>query len=61
MRLLPESRYHRLTLYADPKKIAALITLPLVIFYTLLAGGQMATVRSLVMIMRGALCPGPGP
>lgn len=50
LRLMPERWYHRLTLHADPRKIAAWATLPLVIFYTLLAGGQTATVRSLVMI-----------
>jgi competence protein ComEC len=38
---------------ADPKKIAAWLTLPLLIFYTLLAGGQVATVRSLIMITAG--------
>lgn len=53
--LLPERYYHRLTLYLDPKKIAAWLTLPLVIFYTLLAGGQVATVRSLIMISAGLL------
>ena len=51
MRLLPDNRYQWLTLHADPKKIAAWLTLPLVIFYTLLAGGQTATVRSLVMVV----------
>jgi competence protein ComEC len=51
--LLPERYYHLLTLYADPKKIAAWLTLPLVVFYTLLAGGQTATVRSLIMITAG--------
>ncbi len=50
MRLLPERRYHWLTIHADPKKIAAGITLPLILFYTLLAGGQTATARSLIMI-----------
>ncbi len=50
LRLLPERHYHRLTLAADPKKIAALLTLPFLIFYTLLAGGQVATVRSLIML-----------
>ncbi len=53
MRLLPEKHYHRLTISADPKKIAAWLTLPLVIFYTFLAGGQTATVRALVMITAG--------
>lgn len=51
--LLPERRYHFLTLHVDPKKIAAVLTLPLVFFYTLLAGGQVATVRSLIMICAG--------
>ncbi|MGE5174584.1 MAG: DNA internalization-related competence protein ComEC/Rec2 [Betaproteobacteria bacterium] len=55
MFLLPERVYHRLTLYTDPKKIAAWLTLPLVIFYTLLAGGQVATVRSLIMISAGLM------
>ncbi len=50
MRLLPERQYHWLTIRADPKKIAAAITLPLILFYTLLSGGQTATVRSLIMI-----------
>ncbi len=50
MFLLPEPLYHRLTLHADPGKLAAWLTLPLVVFYTLLAGGQVATVRSLAMI-----------
>lgn len=49
--LLPERLYHRLTLFADPKKIAAWLTVPPVTFYALLAGGQTATIRSLVMIL----------
>jgi competence protein ComEC len=51
--MMPERFYHRLTLHADPKHIAAWLTLPLVVFYTLLAGGQVATIRSLVMIAAG--------
>ena len=51
--MMPERFYHRLTLHTDPKIIAAWLTLPLVVFYTLLAGGQVATVRSLVMITAG--------
>jgi competence protein ComEC len=50
MLLMPERFYHRLTIHADPKKIAAWLTFPLVIFYTALAGGQVATIRSLMMI-----------
>jgi competence protein ComEC len=53
--LMPERYYHRLTLTVDPKKIAAWLTLPLVIFYTLLAGGQVATIRSLILISAGLL------
>src|SRR5574341_95397 len=49
--LLPERSYLRLTLHADPKKIAALCTLFPVVFYAFLAGGQVATLRSLVMIL----------
>jgi competence protein ComEC len=53
--LLPEKLYHRLTLNIDPRKTAAWLTLPLVVFYTLLAGGQVATVRSLIMISAGLM------
>jgi competence protein ComEC len=51
LQLLPEKHYHRLTLATDPKKIAAWLTLPFLIFYTLLAGGQVATIRSLIMLV----------
>jgi competence protein ComEC len=51
--LLPEAWYHRLTLFTEPRKIAAWLTLPLVAFYALLAGGQTATIRSLIMISAG--------
>ncbi|MFA5074337.1 MAG: DNA internalization-related competence protein ComEC/Rec2 [Nitrospirota bacterium] len=53
MFLLPQRPYHFITLHMDPKKIAAFLTLPLVIFYTFLAGGQVATIRSLIMISAG--------
>ena len=49
--LLPEPWYHRLTLRVDPKKVAAWLTLAPVTFYALLAGGQTATIRSLIMIL----------
>lgn len=51
MSLMPDRAFNRITLYAEPGKIAAWLTLPPVIFYSLLAGGQMATLRSLVMIV----------
>jgi competence protein ComEC len=53
--LIPERFFHRLTLFTDPKVMAAWLTLPLVVFYTLLSGGQMATIRSLIMISAGLL------
>lgn len=51
--LLPERWYHRLTLSLDPAKTAAFLTVLPVTFYAFLAGGQTATVRSLIMILAG--------
>jgi competence protein ComEC len=51
--LLPERSYHWLTIHADPRKIAALATVIPVVFYAFLAGGQVATIRSLIMILAG--------
>ena len=51
--LLPERRYHQLTLHADPRKLAAAATVFPVVFYAFLAGGQVATVRALIMILAG--------
>ena len=51
--LLPERAYHRITLSMDPRKAAALATVVPVTFYTLLAGAEVATVRSLIMITAG--------
>jgi competence protein ComEC len=49
--LLPERSYHWITIHADPRKIAALVTVVPVTFYAFLAGGQIATIRSLIMIL----------
>jgi competence protein ComEC len=49
--VLPERLYHRLTIRVDPKKIAAWAVILPVTFYAFLAGGQTATLRSLVMIL----------
>jgi competence protein ComEC len=49
--LLPERAYHWITIRADPRKIAALATIVPVTFYAFLAGGQIATIRSLIMIL----------
>lgn len=48
---LPSRMLLRLTLYTSPSKIAALATMPPVILYTIIAGGQVATMRSLIMIL----------
>lgn len=51
--LLPERHYHRLTLLLDPRKAAAFVTAVPVTLYAFLAGGQTATLRSLIMILAG--------
>lgn len=38
-----------MTLHATPSKIAALVTMPPIIFYSFLSGGEVATIRSLIM------------
>jgi competence protein ComEC len=50
-RLLPATWLLHLSRYTTPTRLAAVLTVPLVVFYTLLAGAQVATVRSLVMIL----------
>jgi competence protein ComEC len=51
LRLLPASWLERLSLHLTATRFAILITLPAVSFYTLLAGAEMATVRSWIMIV----------
>jgi competence protein ComEC len=53
MFLLPERAYHWLTIRADPRKFAALLAVIPVVLYAFLAGGQVATIRSLIMILAG--------
>lgn len=48
---LPERLLVRLTLVVMPSQIAAVATAVPVTFYALLAGGQVATIRALVMIL----------
>ncbi|MGH9198725.1 MAG: ComEC/Rec2 family competence protein, partial [Acidimicrobiia bacterium] len=50
-RLLPASWLLHLSRYTMPTRLAVVFTIPPVVFYTLLAGAQVATVRSLVMIL----------
>lgn len=48
---LPSRRLLALTRRITPTQAAAILTIPTVAFYTLLSGSQVATVRSLVMIL----------
>jgi competence protein ComEC len=50
-RLLPERWLLRMTLWFSPTQLATLATVPAVIWYTLLAGGRTATIRSLLMLL----------
>jgi len=51
LRLLPASWLERLSMRLTATRFAVLITLPAVSFYTLLAGAEMATIRSWIMIV----------
>ncbi|MCC6543823.1 MAG: DNA internalization-related competence protein ComEC/Rec2 [Nitrospirae bacterium] len=46
---LPHSLFLRMTLYTTPSKISAIATIPPIIFYSVLSGGETATIRSLIM------------
>jgi len=48
---LPDSWLQWLSLRVTATRFAALLTIPFVAFYTLLAGAEIATVRSLLMIL----------
>ncbi len=48
---LPSGWLLALTRRITPTQAAALVTIPPVVFYTLLSGSQVATVRSLIMIL----------
>lgn len=48
---LPCGMLIKISRYIIPSKIAAFGTFPTIIFYTLLSGGEVATVRSLIMAM----------
>lgn len=50
-RLLPSTWLLHLSRYTTPTRLAAVLTVPPVVLYTLLAGAQVATIRSLVMIL----------
>ncbi|MCC7202391.1 MAG: DNA internalization-related competence protein ComEC/Rec2 [Nitrospirae bacterium] len=46
---LPYRLFLRITLYTTPSKISAIVTIPLIILYSFLSGGEVATIRSLIM------------
>ena len=50
-RLLPERWLLRLTIWLTPTQLATLATVPAVVWYTALSGGQTATIRSLLMLL----------
>lgn len=50
-RRMPARWLERLSCFLTPKQLAVLVTVPMVLFYTLLSGAHVATVRSLLMIL----------
>ncbi len=50
-RLLPFRLYERLVRLIRPKKLAAVLTIPAVVFYTMIAGASNSAVRSAIMIL----------
>ena len=51
IRRMPASWLERVSLYLTATQCAVLMTVPIVTFYMLLAGAEMATVRAWIMIM----------
>jgi len=50
-RRMPAKWLERLSCILTPRQLAVLVTVPMVLFYTLLSGAHVATVRSLLMIL----------
>ena len=50
-RRMPPEWLEKLSCVLTPKQLAVLVTIPMVIFYTLLSGAHVATMRSLMMIL----------
>lgn len=50
-RRMPARWLERLSCALTPRQLAVLVTVPMVLFYTLLSGAHVATVRSLLMIL----------
>ena len=51
VRRMPAHWIEQLSRHIIPERVAVIVTIPLVVFYTLLAGSEIATVRSLLMIL----------
>src|SRR3972149_4426843 len=51
IRNLPAGLLLKMGRVVKPTQVAAMVTIPPVVFYALLAGGQIATIRSLIMIL----------
>ncbi len=51
LRCLPDALFERLTGWVRPGKLAAVLTVPALIGYTLLVGSRTATVRATIMIL----------
>jgi competence protein ComEC len=50
MKLLPSGMLKNITLYTTPTQLAALFTFPVLIFYLLISGMSIPTVRSFIMV-----------
>ncbi len=50
-RRMPARWLEKLSCVLTPRQLAVLVTVPMVVFYTLLSGAHVATVRSLLMIL----------
>ncbi len=48
---MPSGWLEKLSCVLPPKRLAVLATVPMIVFYTLLSGAHVATVRSLVMLL----------
>ena len=50
IRRLPYSLFQKLTVYASPSQVAAVISMPLMLLYLGLSGGSLPAVRSCIMV-----------
>ena len=50
-RVLPDKWFETLTLFSKPTYLAALLSIPCIVFYTILTGNRISTVRASIMIV----------